>query len=74
LRCAASPGRTRSAAAMSSQRGGKRKGAGRPLAGHEPRRPATVWITATEREQLRREGDGNVSEGVRRVLARRNET
>lgn len=49
--------------------GGKRKGAGRKPAGPSSRRPVTVWLSEEEAAQLRAFGEGNASEGVRRLLA-----
>jgi hypothetical protein len=47
-------------------------GAGRPpVAPGETMRPVTVWLTEAQAERLRMVGEGNASEGVRRLLERR---
>jgi hypothetical protein len=37
----------------------------------ETMRPVTVWLTEAQAERLRMVGEGNASEGVRRLLERR---
>ena len=50
------------------QWGGRRTGAGRPKPAEEHKR-TTVYLTEREREQLRTIGEGNLIEGIRRLLA-----
>jgi len=48
--------------------GGRRAGAGRPPTYREPLVRATVTVPASYAEQLRAFGDGNLSEGIRRLV------
>jgi hypothetical protein len=49
--------------------GGKREGAGRPTRAATPTRPRSVSLTDEEAARLREIGGGNMTEGVRRLLA-----
>ena len=51
-----------------SLHGGRRAGAGRPPTYREPLVRATVTVPASYAEQLRAFGDGNLSEGIRRLV------
>jgi hypothetical protein len=51
-----------------SWHGGRRAGAGRPPTYREPLVRATVTLPASYAEQLRAFGDGNLSEGIRRLV------
>lgn len=54
-----------------NKRGGKREGAGRPpLSPEELQMHATVRLTPAQIEQLKGIGNGNLSEGIRRLLSR----
>lgn len=48
--------------------GGTRPGAGRPYDYREPLRRVTVALPESYIEQLRRSGQGNLSEGIRRLV------
>lgn len=49
-------------------RGGRRPGAGRPHGYREPLRRVTVALPHSYIEQLRSFGDGNLSDGIRRLV------
>lgn len=51
-----------------SVHGGRRAGAGRPPTYREPLVRATGTLPASYVEQLRAFGDGNLSEGIRRLV------
>jgi hypothetical protein len=51
-----------------SWHGGRRAGAGRLPTYREPLVRATVTLPASYAEQLRAFGDGNLSEGIRRLV------
>lgn len=51
-----------------SPHGGRRPGAGRPQAYREPLLRTTVTLPASYAEQLRHFGDGNLSDGIRRLV------
>jgi hypothetical protein len=51
--------------AFQSKRGGRRPGAGRPLAYREPLLRKTVTLPVSYVEQLTTFGAGNLSEGIR---------
>jgi len=51
-----------------SLHGGRRTGAGRPPAYREPLVRATVTLPASYTEQLRSFGQGNLSDGIRRLV------
>jgi|GEM_PF-1594015 len=53
--------------AKTKQHGGPRPGSGRPPVA-DPKRAVTVTLTAAQIDHLRTLGDGNVSEGVRRLI------
>ena len=48
--------------------GGSRPGAGRPYDYREPLRRVTVALPESSIEQLRASGQGNLSEGIRRLV------
>lgn len=50
------------------QHGGRRKGAGRPQLGPEPRRRRNITLTESEMRRARYLGDGNASLGISRAL------
>lgn len=50
------------------QHGGRRKGAGRPQLGPEPRRRRNITLTDSEMRRARSLGTGNASLGISRAL------
>lgn len=56
------------------QHGGKRKGAGRPPLGDEATVPKRLTAPPSYWERLKRIGEGNMSEGLRKLIRWYDET